>query len=155
MTFTNPVSARPVSAETFKPVPHPASGLKAVFVGPNGLRAGWRLLIFSALVFVFLGSFLLVRNGGVQGFRQAQAHAGEIIVTPSLMLISEGIAFSLICIAALIMGKIERRRFSEYGLPLQLALRKDFWIGASSGFLAISGTLLTMHLLHGFRITGV
>jgi membrane protease YdiL (CAAX protease family) len=32
---------------------------------------------------------------------------------------------------------------------------KDFWIGILSGFLAISGTLLTMYLLHGFRVTGL
>jgi hypothetical protein len=31
----------------------------------------------------------------------------------------------------------------------------DFWIGSLLGFLAISGTLLTMFLLHGFRVIGM
>jgi uncharacterized protein len=53
------------------------------------------------------------------------------------------------------MGRIENRKFSEYGLPLRQTLGKDFWIGCLSGFLAISGTLLAMYLLHGFRITGL
>jgi uncharacterized protein len=134
---------------------HPAFGLKPIFIGPNGLRAGWRVLIFVVLVVVLLGSFLLIRNGGVQGFREAQKHAGEITVTPLLMFRSEGIAFLLLCVATLIMGKLEHRKFSEYGLPLRHALGKGFWIGSLSGFLAISGTLLTMFLLHGFRVTGL
>jgi membrane protease YdiL (CAAX protease family) len=133
----------------------PRSGLKPIFVGPNGLRAGWRLLIFLPLVVVLLGGFILVRSGGPQGFREAQRHAGQITVTPFLMGGSEGAVFLLVCVATLIMGKIEHRNFSEYGLPLRQALRKDFWIGLSSGFLAISGVLLTIFLLHGFRITGL
>jgi uncharacterized protein len=68
---------------------------------------------------------------------------------------SEAIGLLFLCGAALIMGKLERRKFGEYGLPLRLALRKDFWIGSGMGFLAISGTLLTMFLLRGFRIDGL
>lgn len=129
-------------------------GLRSIFVGPNGPRAGWRLLIFAVLVFVLLGGFLLIRNGGLRGFQEAQKRAGEITVTPLLMIWSDGMAFLLLYVAALIMGKIEHRKFGEYGLPLRRILGKDFWIGAGSGFLAISGTLLIMFLLHGFRITG-
>ena len=134
--------------------PHPTSGLKPIFVGPNGLRAGWRLLIFVVLVVVLLGAFILIRTGGVQGFREARKHH-EITVTPLLMGWVEAIAFLLYCVATLIMGKVEHRKFSEYGLPLRQALRKDFWFGLLLGFGAISGTLLTMFLLHGFRVTGL
>lgn len=129
--------------------------MKPRFVGPNGLRTGWRLLIFVVLVVVLLGAFVLIRNGGVQGFREAQKHVAQVTVTPLLMGGSEAIAFLLLCVAALIRSKIEHRQFSEYGLPLRLALKKDFWIGALSGFAAISGTLLVMFLLHGFHITGL
>jgi membrane protease YdiL (CAAX protease family) len=141
--------------EPSQPRSRPTSGLKRIFVGPNGLRAGWRLLIFVTLVVVLLGGFVLIRNGGPQSFREAQRHAGQITVTPLLMGGSEAVAFVLLCVAALIMGKIEHRKFSEYGLPLRQALRKDFWRGCLWGFLAISGTLLTMFLLHGFRVAGL
>jgi uncharacterized protein len=57
--------------------------------------------------------------------------------------------------ATLVMGRIEKRKFSAYGLPLRQAFGKDFWIGCLSGFLAISGTLLAMFFLGGFRITGL
>ena len=134
---------------------HFMSSLKAIFAGPRGLRAGWRLLIFVVLVVALLGGFVVIRNGGVQGFREAQRHAGEITLTPLLVAGSEGGALLLVCVATLIMGRIEQRKFDEYGLPLRHALGKDFWIGAASGFLAISGTLLVMFLLHGFRVTGL
>jgi membrane protease YdiL (CAAX protease family) len=155
MTFPNQLKFA-VDAPLLPTEPsHPTSVLKPIFVGPNGLRVGWRLLIFVALVVVLLAAFVLIRNGGLQGFREAQKHAGEITVTPLLMGGSEVIALLLLCVATLIMGKIEHRKFSEYGLPLRQALGKDFWIGLLSGFLAISGTLLTMFLLHGFRVTGL
>jgi hypothetical protein len=70
--------------------------LKSAFIGPKGLRAGWRLLIYVALVVVLLGGFILVRNGGLQGFRDAQKHAAEAAVTPLLMGGSEAIAFVLL-----------------------------------------------------------
>jgi len=159
MTFPNQVQAAedaaPLLIEPSQEAPQPTSGLKPIFIGPNGLRAGWRLLIFVFLVVVLLGGFVLVRNGGVQGFREAQKHAAEITVTPLLMGVSEGVAFLLLCVAALIMSKLEHRKFSEYGLPLRRVLGKDLRIGLLSGFLAISGTLLTMFLLHGFRVTGL
>jgi len=150
-----PEDAPRLSTNPSQKPPHATAGGKSIFVGPNGLRAGWRLLIFVVLVGVLLGAFVLIRAGGVQGFREARKHAGQITVTPLLMFKVEGIAFLLLCIATLIMGKIEHRKFSEYGLSLRQALRKEFWFGLLLGFGAISGTLLTMFLLHGFRVTGL
>jgi hypothetical protein len=44
MTFANPVKAAedlPVlSTKTFQPIPQSTSGVKRIFIGPNGLRAG-------------------------------------------------------------------------------------------------------------------
>lgn len=135
-------------------VPQPATGVRSLFVGPRGLRAGWRLLIFSGLLVVLFGGIALVRTGGPQGLRDAQKHLSNVTVTPFKLGASEAIVFALLCLATFVMGRIEHRKFSEYGLPLSQALGKDFWIGCLSGFLAISGTLLAMFLLHGFRITG-
>jgi hypothetical protein len=152
LNATKNVGLSPEPLQTFAPR---TSGLKSVFIGPNGLRAGWRMLIFAALVVFLLGAFVLVRSGGLQGFRNAQKLAGQITVTPLLLGGSEAVAFLLLCVATLIMGRIEHRKFSEYGLALRQALRKDFWVGCLSGFFAISATLLAMFVLHGFKITGL
>lgn len=70
-------------------------------------------------------------------------------------MLSEGILFIITVVPALIMAKIERRRFGEYGLPARSAFRKNFWIGGVAGFLAISGGLLGIFVLHGFHLTGL
>jgi hypothetical protein len=121
------------------------SVFQTVFVGPNGLRAGWRLLIFLVLCGVPFAAIALIAGHGPAG----------VTITPALLGGSDAIAFLILCVAAWIMSKLEHRKFSEYGLPPRLALGKNFWIGLAIGFLAISGTLLAMFLLHGFRIAGL
>jgi membrane protease YdiL (CAAX protease family) len=111
--------------------------------------------MFLTVFAVLFGSFVLIQAGGPQGLRQNYRNQGHITITPFLMGASEAITLLFLCGAALIMGKVEHRKFSEYGLPLRKALGRDFWVGSASGFLAISGTLLTIFLLHGFRITGL
>jgi len=97
---------------------------------------------------------VLARSGGIQGFLDQQKQLRQITITPSLLGESDAITFLIVCIATLVMAKIERRKFGEYGLPLRRALSKEFCIGTAFGFSAISGTLLAVFLLHGFRITG-
>ena len=159
MTFANPVKAAAnlpvVSTESFQPSSHPTFELKQIFVGPNGLRAGWRILMFLTLVAVLLGGFVLIRAGGPAAFREGYRNQTQITITPLLMGGSEALTLLILCIAALTMGKIEHRKFGEYGLPLRLALTKGFWVGSLIGLLTISGTLLSMFLLHGFRVTGL
>jgi uncharacterized protein len=159
MISANPLKAAEnlplLSTESFQPNSRLTSKLKPLFVGPNGLRAGWRLLMFTALLAVLFGAFVLIRAGGPGALREHYRNQSQITITPLLMGGSEAIALLFLCIAVMAMGKIEHRKFGEYGLPLRLALRKDFWVGSLTGFLAISGTLLTMFLLHGFRVTGL
>ncbi len=130
-------------------VSQPASGMR-----PRGLRAGWRLLIFIGLLLVLFAGAARVSHGGPQGLRNALKHMDQVTVTPFKMGASEAIVFTLLCSATLVMGRLENRKFGEYGLPLRQVLGKDFWIGCLSGILSIGGTLLAMFLLHGFRIIG-
>lgn len=157
MTFSRSLKAAnniPALNESSPPL-HNRFDFKFIFLGPRGLRAGWRLLIFSALIVLLVGGSLIIRNGGIGGLREALRRQGQVTITPSLMAGAEVITFLLICVATWVMGKIERRKFSAYGLPWRIALQKDFWVGALCGFLAISGSLLAMFFLHGFRITGL
>jgi len=161
MTFANPVKAAEnlpaLSTESLQPSSRTVFGLKKLFVGSNGLRAGWRVLMFITLLAILLGGFVLIRAGGPSAFREnyKSQNQSQITITPLLMGGSEALTLLVLCIAALVMGKIEHRKFGEYGLPLRLALRKDFWVGSLTGFLAISGTLLAIFLLRGFRINGL
>lgn len=156
MTHLNQLNAVEYALESPAPVSvsQPASGMRSLVLGSQGLRAGWRLLIFIGLLLVLFGGTALVRNGGLQGLRDTEKHTGSITITPLLIGVSEAVAFAILCLATFAMGRLENRGFGEYGLPLRGALGKDFGIGCLFGFLSISGTLLVMFLLHGFRITG-
>lgn len=137
-----------------EPIPPatPAQPRNTIFRGPNGIRAGWRVLIFLAIL----------AGLAVAGFLSAVAlaHGRRISIglsqlTPLGLGLSEGVSFLLVAIAAAIMARIEHRRWGQYGLPVLSAFKKDFWIGTAIGFLAISGCLLGIFGLHGFHITGL
>lgn len=128
----------------------PAEQRYTAFRGPNGIRAGWRVLIYlaisAAVFFVLLSGIGLIPRSRYPTVTQ---------LTPLGTGITEGLLFLLAAIPALIMARIERRKFGVYGLPAQSAFRGDFWMGGLTGFCSISLSLLGIFALHGFRITGV
>ena len=144
-------------SQTDQPPSPPPAPPNTVFRGPHGLRAGWRALLFLAIVAaipltlsLLIGVVLaLLHRGG------ARPSLGIGSLTPLGLSLSEGSIFLDTIIAALIMARIERRRFGVYGLPMRSAFGKNFWVGSLVGFLAISGCLLGIFVFHGFRLTGM
>jgi membrane protease YdiL (CAAX protease family) len=135
------------------PAPQPPA--HNAFRGPNGIRAGWRVLMFliiaCGLLFVLAGALrfaALFRSGEIQ-------LGGGLQLTPLGTASLEGTILFVTAGAALIMARIERRKFGVYGLPARFALRKDFWIGTLVGFAAISACLLGIFALHGFQLAGI
>jgi hypothetical protein len=159
MTFADPGKAAAnvavLSTETFRPSARLPFRLKSIVAGPNGVRAGWRVVMFLVMTAFLFGTFVLIRAGGPGGFREQYKNQGHVTITPLVMGGSEAITLLFLCAAALVMGKFEHRKFGEYGLPVRLVLGKDFWAGGLIGFLAISGTLLVIFLLGGYRISGL
>jgi len=144
-----------VSPEPLKPVSCQSSFAKRIFIGREGIRAGWRALMFLMLFGSLMIGFRLIEHGGVEGLRRTFSDRAQVAMTPLLVIQGFSIAFLFLCVSALVMSKIEGRKFSDYGLPPRQALGKDFWIGSFSGLVAISGALAGIFLLHGFRITGL
>ena len=124
-----------------------------IFRGPNGIRAGWRVLIFLAIA----ATVRLCTNGIVRLFPSGQAHASTQTSTlaPMLLFWLDGRLLLFTVTAALVMARIERRKFSQYGLPVRSAFGLDFWVGAGIGVATISATLAGIFALHGFRLTGL
>src|SRR5579863_137739 len=137
--------------ETVPQRPPADSTFKRIFIGPHGLRAGWRLLIFVLLMIGISGALGVVIRlfGGQASFKGNLKQ-----VTPFQLSMLEGVLLFYTAASAWVMSKIEGRKFGQYGLPWSQALRQDFWVGLSWGFLATSGTVLSIFLLHGVRITG-
>jgi membrane protease YdiL (CAAX protease family) len=119
--------------------------MRNVFVGPNGLRAGWRALIFLALV---VGMAVLA--GRLIGpYLTAQTALGAA-TGPRFTIIAELATFCLpVIVATWIMGRIEKRSGWSYGLIDGQGIGHFVW-GAFWGFISLSGLVgvlvLTGHL---------
>jgi uncharacterized protein len=109
-----------------------------VFIGPNGLRAGWRLLlfIFMAVIVGYLLSRIL-----------PSAAQGPI---PWGFIRGEGIGFLALVLAGAVMARVENRSFADYGLPLRGTFGARFWFGALWGFVGLSALLLAIRAEGGF-----
>jgi membrane protease YdiL (CAAX protease family) len=122
---------------------YPRHGVVAfIFVGRNGIRAGWRLLLFiliTTIVGFLLGSVL---PGAVRGVGRGSG--------PNVVLLQDGIGFLSLVVAGAVMARIESRSFAHYALPLQGALGVRFWFGILWGFAALSALLLAIRAGHGF-----
>ncbi|HEY6293290.1 MAG TPA: type II CAAX endopeptidase family protein, partial [Terriglobia bacterium] len=114
-----------------------------VFLGPKGIRAGWRLLIFLILT-VIAGFALAVLIGPL---------VGEF--KPPGILTTDAAGFLAALLASLVMARIENRSLADYGLPARGAFGAQFWLGALSGFAALTALLAVIHLGHGFDFGSV
>ncbi len=123
--------------------PHPAN---AIFFNDRGLRAGWRLLIYCAMIAALrfivsaVGAFLTKRAGGAP----AAAKAPEVVQVV-LAAVGELILFLVVLFLAWIMSRIERRKVGVYGLPLQKSIAPTFFSAYLLwGFLPLTVLLLIL-----------
>ena len=81
-----------------------------VFFGEaGGLRSGWRLLIYLAIVSVLAGAITLLL---VRIFGQPRG------VPPiSAMILQELVGFAVVLAPQIVMSFVERRSLGDYGLP--------------------------------------
>ena len=121
------------------------------FTGPNGMRAGWRLLLFIFLMFVCLKAegFTLKHIPGVDAWFKAQ---DPNVMTPATMIFAEGILLSSLVIATAVMALIEKRTYADYFLPPKQAFGKRFWQGVPYGFAMLSLLLVLIAAFHGFSL---
>jgi uncharacterized protein len=124
------------------------STTKRIFIGPNGLRAGWRLLIFMAIVLAMSNVARMIIK------RFFPAALDPVQLTPMRIIAPDLLFCFILVVAAGIMSKIEGRKLGEYGLPRSESLGKNFWVGLLIGLLATSSTVLAIFALHGVRFTG-
>ncbi len=129
LTPTQPIAA----AEPFT--------LRKVFVGADGIRAGWSLLIFAA---IFAAIAFCINRIGHRLFPNAPStiKPGQEI-PPLIGMAVEGLNFSVVLLVSWIMSKIERRPQSVYGFGGERGLR-NFLAGLGWGVVCISVVVLTL-----------
>jgi membrane protease YdiL (CAAX protease family) len=130
--FTTPATPSPDS-------PPPVSRSHHIFIGRDGLRAGWSLLIaiaFFSILFPALNAF-------AHKLHLVAPHALEIEPSPGPVFFTEILAFLVTCLVTWIMSKIERRPLSVYGLGGQSKLPR-FLAGAFWGVFFLSLLVLLL-----------
>ena len=122
-------------------LPPQPSALRKVFIGKDGLRAGWSLLIFLAILAV------LVVAVNVIGHKFFPANAklanNASVITIKSGLIQESIPIVLVLLVTWIMSKIERRPNSVYGLGGRRKL-PHFFAGLVWGVTCLSLLVATL-----------
>jgi uncharacterized protein len=121
----------------------PKRGMRWIFIGDHGIRAGWSALIFIgifiALEFVAALLFTLIHFKVDRGAPQP----------PHVALLQELVQALLVLLATLIMSRIEKRPVSTYGYAGKGRFVR-FVSGIAWGFIAISiliGALWKLRLL--------
>lgn len=127
------------------------SPIHNAFVGPNGIRAGWRLLIFLVFFVCIMQSFGFVFHHipAVSAWHRALP---KNEMTGAGTIFDEGFMVLGLFIAALLMSLIEKRTFADYYLPPNQAFGKRFWQGIPYGFAMLSLLVGMIALFHGFSI---
>jgi hypothetical protein len=136
----------------------PVSSQHSIFVGPNGLRAGWSLAIYCLIVaacltivqFTAKAIHAYLRHGKPQ----SPFAAHNQIFAPGPRILQEVILLLCALLAAWIMSRIEKRPFGEYGLGGNSRRLPQFIQGFCWGFVFISLLILGLYLGHYIVLTG-
>ena len=121
--------------------PAPPSTLRKVFIGKDGLRAGWSLLIFIVLVAALGFAVNRIAHKLYPPSPNGPTPGAEI--SPGLLFIAEAIPFVIVVLVTWIMSKIERRPNSVYGFGGTRRLA-NFFSGFAWGVTFLSALVLTL-----------
>jgi CAAX protease family protein len=119
--------------------PTQPSTLRKIFIGKDGLRAGWSLFIFIA---IFAATAFCVNFIGHKLYPNAPKTAPSEL-TPLFGFVNEFIPFLVTLLITWIMSKIERRPVSVYGLGDSRKV-SHFLAGLAWGITCLSILVLTL-----------
>jgi membrane protease YdiL (CAAX protease family) len=115
------------------PAPVSTKGPVWFFIGSDGLRAGWSVLVFLMLLFVFAIPLGFVASSVAKNV----LHLAKGNFTPAKGLLQEMVVFLALLGASALMALIERRRLLDYNLRGPRRLR-SFVGGIVAGIVGLS-----------------
>jgi len=114
-----------------------------IFLGPGGLRAGWRLLVYLFLVATL--------------FFISQVVLNSLHMLGPLRLIFLDKAFFVleVTLPALFLARLEQRPFAAYGLPARGILDGNFRLGLLWGIASVTLLILLLEAFHAYDFSGL
>lgn len=121
--------------------------MRKIFFGPDGLRAGYRFVIyvFAAMLLQNLMQLTVIKGFGYK------PSAG---FDPLDFLLSDGMGFVSLLAVAWVFARFERRSVGSYGFPLRGAFGARWWEGMVWGTLAVVVTMAMIMAAGGATIPG-
>ncbi len=114
---------------------------RTLFFDGSGLRPGWGFL------------FYLIAFFGLQQLAVDLAWAHNFGDSGLWSMMLEEIGnFMAAVIPAIILSRVEKRAWSDYGLPPRHLFSREFWVGCAWGFAGISLLMIVLYGLHAFAL---
>jgi len=117
--------------------------LNTLFRHDRGLRAGWRLIIYVAMIAI-LSMALNLALDKIFHLPKTSAPA------PWQLFLQEFLLFVLIFLPACLMAWLEHRPVGEYGLPLHSFFGKRFWQGCALGMVEVVALMSCIAAFGGY-----
>jgi CAAX protease family protein len=121
--------------------------MRPLFIGPDGLRAGWRvsLYVLATLVVQTVIQIVIVKGFGYQ------PHPG---FDATDFLLSDGVGALAALLVAMRFARVEGRGISDYGLPLRAAAIPQLLTGIGWGAAAVALTFALVAMVGGASVSG-
>lgn len=128
-------------ADSHSGFPSQPGPLERIFIGPNGLRSGWKAAIFlvaTQFLILFLSPFVFLVVPPFEPHQPPRLSTlfGVEVFEAVITLLMTGVMAKL----------IDKQKWGYFGLPLNQAFRSKFWVGAITAFCALAIQLELMHL---------
>ena len=133
----------PAHEETSLAVPVPPRPRNTLFYNAQGLRAGWRLVIYILLVMIF-ASLINLALGKMFHLPKTSTPL------PWQLFLQEFLAFMLVFLPACLMARFEHRSVGDYGLPLHSLFGMRFFQGCAMGIAQIVVLMGCIALFGGY-----
>lgn len=129
------------------------SSFRNLFVGVSGVRSGWRVLLFCALLAALVAAFILV----IRAVRAWLTMPGQptAVLTPGRAALNEGVLLLGVLLTSAIVARFERRSFADYGLPVRGAVAARFLEGLLWGVALMSGVLVVLRVTGNFHFGSI
>jgi membrane protease YdiL (CAAX protease family) len=137
-------STEPSSPPHLKVPPPEGVPARIFFNEEGGLRAGWRLLVYT--------TFVIGLGFGAGVVLLLFAPPVRLLFSPGSLFVEEAYCFLVVFGAAMIMARLERRPLAVYGLPARGAFGKLFWQGYLFGLIEISALIGLIYGLGGYSV---
>lgn len=138
--------------DLLSPPPPAASPLRRVFFGTDGLRAGWSLLLYAALIALVSNS---VRGLFHLVHRLDPDQAMRGLRGPNQVIFGDGVPFLAVLFVVWLMSRIERRPLSAYGIGPTPRAIPQFLAGLAWGFVLLSVLVVLLVATHQLVFGGL